>query len=144
MRFWVWSRWDVAKPVGGRVLYALMLSAIASYCYGAASDPTIEVRGNRRIDAQVIREHFHAAPVALSAPSAINAALKELYATGLFEDVKIVTSGARLIVTVVEAPVIGENLIYFVSMTRVTVTNDKCLTFQERAVAPRGNTHLLF
>jgi len=106
MRFWVWSPWDVAKPVGRRVLYALMLSAIASCCYGAASDLTIEVRGNRRIDAQAIREHFHAAPVALSAPSAINAALKELYATGLFEDVKIVTSGARLIVTVVEAPVI--------------------------------------
>ena len=105
-RFWVWSRWDVAKPVGRRVLYALMLSAIASCCYGAASDPTIEVRGNRRVDAKAIREHFHAAPVALSAPSAINAALKELYATGLFEEVKIVTSGTRLIVTVVEAPVI--------------------------------------
>ena len=106
MRFWVWLRWDIAKPVGRRVLYALMLSAIASCCYGAASDPTIEVRGNRRVDAKAIREHFHAAPVALSAPSAINAALKELYATGLFEDVKIVTAGARLIVTVVEAPVI--------------------------------------
>jgi len=106
MRFWVWSPWDVAKPVGRRVLYALMLSAIASCCYGAASDLTIEVRGNRRIDAQAIREHFRAAPDALSAPSAINAALKELYATGLFEDVKIVPSGARLIVTVVEAPVI--------------------------------------
>ena len=106
MRFWVWAWWKGAKPIGRRVLYAFVLSAIASCCYGAGSDPRIEVRGNRRIDAQAIREHFRAAPDALSAPSAINAALKELYATGLFEDVKIVPSGARLIVTVVEAPVI--------------------------------------
>src|SRR5262252_6828953 len=106
MRFWVWAWWKGAKPIGRRVLYAFVLSAIASCCYGAGSDPRIEVRGNRRIDAQAIREHFRAAPDALSAPSAINAALKELYATGLFEDVKIVPSGARLIVTVVEAPLI--------------------------------------
>jgi outer membrane protein insertion porin family len=83
-----------------------MLSAMASCCCSAASDPTIEVQGNRRIDAQAIREHFHAAPDARSGPAAINTALKELYATGLFEDVKIVPSGARLIVTVVEAPLI--------------------------------------
>jgi hypothetical protein len=38
----------------------------------------------------------------------------------------------------------NRNLIYFVSMTRVTVTNDKCRTFQERVVAPRDNTYLLF
>ena len=106
MRSWVWPWWNGAKPVSTRVLCALILSAIASCYSGAASGPTIEVQGNRRIDAQAIREHFRAAPDARSAPAVIDAALKELYATGLFEDVKIVASGPRLIVTVVEAPVI--------------------------------------
>ena len=39
-------------------------------------------------------------------PAKIDAALKALYASGLFEDVRISQSGGRLIVTVVEAPVI--------------------------------------
>jgi len=64
------------------------------------------VEGNRRTDAQAIREHFHASSDALVTPAAIDAALKELYETGLFEDVKIVRSGTHLIATVVEAPLI--------------------------------------
>jgi outer membrane protein insertion porin family len=88
------------------MLGAVMLSGLALSRAGAASDPTIVVEGNRRSDAQSIRAHFHASPDALVTPAAIDAALKELYETGLFEDVKIVRSGARLIVTVVEAPLI--------------------------------------
>src|SRR6267142_7245275 len=93
-------------PVGMRTLGALMLSALVLCPSGAASEPTIVVEGNRRTDAQAIREHFHASSDALLTPAAIDAALKELYETGLFEDVKIVRSGTHLIVTVVEAPLI--------------------------------------
>src|SRR5215471_18922728 len=78
-------------------LCAFILSAMACFDVRAATDATIEVQGNRRVDAQAIREHFHAAPDQRFTPAAIDAALKELYATGLFEDVKIVPSGARLI-----------------------------------------------
>jgi len=88
------------------MLCALMLSAIALCDGRAATDQMIEVRGNRRVDAQAIREHFHATLNSRYTPADIDAALKELYATGLFEDVKIATSGARLIVTVIEAPLI--------------------------------------
>src|SRR5215472_18665559 len=88
------------------ILSAFILSSMACFDVRAATDAAIEVQGNRRVDAQAIREHFHAAPDQRFTPAAIDAALKELYATGLFEDVKIVPSGARLIVTVVEAPVI--------------------------------------
>jgi outer membrane protein insertion porin family len=87
-----------------RLLCATVLSALA-LCSAAASEPTIVVEGNRRIDAQAIREHFHASSDGLT-PAAIDAALKALYRTGLFEDVNIIWSGARLIVTVVEAPLI--------------------------------------
>jgi outer membrane protein insertion porin family len=104
MRPRVWSRQDGTGPGGMRLLGAMMLSILA-LSSAAASEPTIEVVGNRRIGAQAIREHIHASSDGVTA-AAVDAALKELYGTGLFEDVKIVRSGARVIVTVVEAPVI--------------------------------------
>jgi hypothetical protein len=100
------SRRNGIGPAGMRVLCAAALSALALCRPGAASEPTITVEGNRRIDAQAIREHFHASSDALLTPAAIDSTLKELYQTGLFEDVKIVWSGAHVIVTVVEAPLI--------------------------------------
>src|SRR6266853_3874374 len=89
-----------------RMLRAVTLSVLAFCCPATASDPTIVVEGNRRTDAQAIREHFHASSDALLTPAAVDAGLKALYETGLFEDVKIVRSGTHLIVTVVEAPLI--------------------------------------
>src|SRR6266436_6505410 len=106
MRPKVWSRRNGMGAVGMRMLCATTLSVLALCRPGAASEPTIVVEGNRRTDAQAIREHFHASSQALLTPAAIDAALKELYETGLFEDVKIDRSGTHLIVTVVEAPLI--------------------------------------
>jgi outer membrane protein insertion porin family len=82
------------------------LSALALCRAVAAPDAAIVVEGNLRVDAQAIRGHFHDAPDGPLTPAAIDAAVKELFATGLFEDVKITPSGTHLIVTVVEAPVI--------------------------------------
>ncbi len=87
-----------------RLLRATVLSALA-LSSAAASEPTIVVEGNRRVDAQAIRERFHPSSDGLT-PAAIDGALKELYRTGLFEEVNIIRSGTRLIVTVVEAPLI--------------------------------------
>src|SRR5258705_11718449 len=86
--------------------WAAEVSVLALCRASAGSQPTIVVEGNRRTSAQAIREHFHASSDALLTPAAIDAALKELYETGLFEDVKIDRSGTHLIVTVVEAPLI--------------------------------------
>src|SRR6266403_2362546 len=106
MRPKVWSRRHSLRHGRMRVLGATTLSVLALCRASAASEPTIVVEGNRHTDAQAIREHFHASPDALLMPAAIDAALKELYETGLFEDVKIARSGTHLIVTVVEAPLI--------------------------------------
>ncbi len=106
MRPKVWSRRNGIGPAGMRMLCAAALSVLALCRPSAASEPTIAVEGNRRTDAQAIREHFHASSDALLMPAAVDAALKELYETGLFEDVKIARSGTHLIVTVVEAPLI--------------------------------------
>jgi outer membrane protein insertion porin family len=104
MRPKVWSRRHRTGTVGMRLLCGMMLSTLA-LSSAVASEPTIEVKGNRRVDAQAIRQHFHASPDGPS-PDAIDAALKELYETGLFEDVKIARFGPRVVVTVVEAPLI--------------------------------------
>jgi outer membrane protein insertion porin family len=63
----------------------------------AAPDSSIIVAGNRHIDADMIRAHFHAASDGAFDATAIDAALKSLYATGLFADVKIERQGERIL-----------------------------------------------
>src|SRR5258707_6882855 len=67
----------------------------------------IDVQGNRRIDADTVRSYFHAAPDGRFDDAARDAALKALLATGLFDKVTIERAGERLIVHLVEAPVLG-------------------------------------
>ncbi|MCC6775511.1 MAG: outer membrane protein assembly factor BamA [Hyphomicrobiales bacterium] len=72
----------------------------------AAAATEIIVQGSKRVDAEAIRSHFRPAPAGALDAAALDEGLKELYATGAFEDVRISRSGTRVIVTVVEAPLI--------------------------------------
>jgi outer membrane protein insertion porin family len=72
-----------------------------------ASANSIVVQGNRRVEAETVRSYFKAGPGERLDAAKIDAALKALYASGLFEDVHITQSGGHIIVTVVEAPVIN-------------------------------------
>lgn len=74
---------------------------------GAEQDPAITVIGNRHIGADMIRSFFHAAPDGQYDAAARDAALKALYASDLFTDVKISHEGNRILVVVVENPTIG-------------------------------------
>ena len=67
---------------------------------------SIVVEGNRRVEADTVRSYFKVAPGERLDAAKIDSALKALYASGLFQDVRISQSGGRLVVTVVEAPVI--------------------------------------
>jgi len=69
---------------------------------------SIVVEGNRRVEADTVRSYFKLAPGEHLDAAKIDAALKALYGTGLFQDVHISQSGGKLIVTVVEAPVINK------------------------------------
>ncbi|HML07647.1 MAG TPA: outer membrane protein assembly factor BamA [Xanthobacteraceae bacterium] len=101
---------------GGLVVAGLLLGGIlfgfgvgAAFGAPAESGPSaasIIVEGNRRVEAATVRSYFKVAPGERLDAAKIDAALKALYASGLFEDVRISQSGGRLIVTVVEAPVI--------------------------------------
>lgn len=57
----------------------------------------IAVRGNKRVDSETIRSYF-----AGTSPDEINKGVKDLYATGLFSDVKVSGGGANVVITVNE------------------------------------------
>ncbi len=68
---------------------------------------SIVVEGNRRVDADTVRTYFKPGPGGHLGPEQIDDALKALYATGLFSDVRINPAGGRIVVSVVENPVIN-------------------------------------
>src|ERR1700742_4680094 len=91
-----------ALPVAASLAAVLLPSAARAQTLNS-----IEVVGNRRVEVETIRSYFHAGPGgALSGP-AIDDGLKALIETGLFQDVRISRAGSRIVVTVVENPVIN-------------------------------------
>ncbi len=73
----------------------------------ASSREAIVIDGNRRVDVETIRSHFHAAPGGRYDEASRDAALKSLIATGLFESVSIDRASEKLVVRVKEAPVLA-------------------------------------
>ncbi len=84
----------------------IAIAAGASAAAGPA-DSDITVNGNRHIGADMVRSYFHPAANGHFDDEAVNAALKRLYATNLFKDVKIARDGDRILVIVTENPTIG-------------------------------------
>ena len=101
---WAWSAWSSAGCVFGAAVAAV---ATADLCWPRSP----RARSSSR--ATAASKPKPSAPISGSAPGErldsykIDQALKALYATGLFQDVRINQSGGRLIVTVVENPVIN-------------------------------------
>jgi outer membrane protein insertion porin family len=85
---------------------APLIAAVALFSASAFAAETIEVVGNRRVDAETVRSYFPAAPGGRYDEAARDAALKALVATGLFDKVTIERSGERLVVHLHEAPVL--------------------------------------
>ncbi|SDT60402.1 outer membrane protein assembly factor BamA [Bradyrhizobium canariense] len=87
-------------------LLALTSSANGASEVSAQTRDTITVEGNRRIDADTVRSYFHAAPDGRFDAESLDAALKALIATGLFDHVAIDHAGERLVVHLTEAKVL--------------------------------------
>jgi outer membrane protein insertion porin family len=73
----------------------------------AQSVAAITVEGNRRVEAETVRSYFKPGANGTLDTAAVDDGLKALIETGLFADVKIDHQGGRLVVRVVENPVIG-------------------------------------
>jgi outer membrane protein insertion porin family len=103
--------------VRGGFVAALILFAVpvvTTLAGGLVSSPaaaqtvaSIVVEGNRRVESDTIRSYFKPGPGGALDAGRIDDGLKALIETGLFQDVKINRAGGRLVVTVIENPVIG-------------------------------------
>ncbi len=85
---------------------AVLFAATAAAQSSAIRD--ISVSGNRRVEPETVRSYLKFAVGDAYDPAKVDASIKALFATGLFSDVRIDRSGADVIVTVVENPVINQ------------------------------------
>src|SRR6267142_796305 len=92
---------------GGLVAALMMFAVLVSSPAVAQTVSSIEVEGNRRVEVETIRSYFKPGPGGRLDQGSIDDGLKALIETALFQDVKINQAGGRLVVTVVENPVIG-------------------------------------
>lgn len=97
---------SVALVASGTAGFSLASVSVAE----AAVVSRIEVRGNTRVDAQTIRDNIDIRPGKAFTSADIDAAVKRLFAMGLFSDVRIHQSGSTLIVQVKERSVVNNVL----------------------------------
>src|SRR5712672_1258246 len=98
----------VASAVLGGVLFCTLAASVGTAQHARAQSASqIVVEGNKRVEADTIRSYFRAGGGDRLDAARIDAGLKALYATGLFQDVKINQAGGRVIVSVIENPVIN-------------------------------------
>ncbi len=108
-------RMNVGMRVRGGLLAALVMFAmplVATMAVGFSSAlaqtvDSIQVEGNRRVETSTIRSYFKPGPGGHLDQGHIDDGLKGMIETGLFQDVRINQAGGRIVVTVIENPVIG-------------------------------------
>ena len=93
--------------LGGILVGAGSVTVAFSGAAVAQTVNSIVVEGSRRVEADTIRSYFKPGPGGRIGPEQEDEALKALVATGLFSDVRINHAGGRIVVTVVENPVIN-------------------------------------
>ena len=86
---------------------SLLLLGSSDVVLAQSAQPRIDVEGNRRVEADTIRSYIRVGPNDRVDAAKLDLALKALYETGLFQDVRITPLNGRILVTVVENPVIN-------------------------------------
>jgi outer membrane protein insertion porin family len=109
-------RWTLGRGLFAAflVLCSVPLSLGVSACFGdlyASAQGTvirsIVVEGNRRVEPETVRSYLTFSSGDAYDPAEINQSLKTLFATGLFQDVRIRRSGSTIVVIVAENPIIS-------------------------------------
>ena len=95
--------WLVAAVAGGGIVMTVTAGPAAAQTVVSA----VVVEGNRRVDAESIRAYAHIRPGERVDAGRIDEAYKALIGTGLFEDVRLNMVGSRLVISVIENPVIN-------------------------------------
>jgi outer membrane protein insertion porin family len=87
-------------------LLAAVIGCLLSPAPAIAGAASIAVEGNRRVDADTVRSYFRADTEGRYDAAAVDAGLKALIATGLFDDVRIAHEGERIVIHLSEAKVV--------------------------------------
>ncbi len=85
----------------------LSLSTLSMVCAETISIQRITISGNKRIESDTILSYIRIKPGQTATDDDVNQALKELFATGFFNDVKVSVEGDNLVVSVEENPIIN-------------------------------------
>jgi outer membrane protein insertion porin family len=100
----------VALTAGMVFSASLFVQVAAVTAAHAAVVSSISVQGNQRVDAETIRGNIGIQPGRSFSAADIDEAVKRLFATGLFSDVRVTQSGGTLVVQVEEYPVVNQVL----------------------------------
>ncbi len=103
--------------VGGMavaLVFAGAVSGVGDFSAARAQDSStgiviteIAVQGNQRIESDTVRSYMLLRPGVPYDPSIADASLKQLFGTGLFADITLRQEGSRVIVSVVENPIVN-------------------------------------
>ncbi|WP_274424144.1 outer membrane protein assembly factor BamA [Chelativorans sp. YIM 93263] len=99
-----------ALSAGLVVSGAMVVNTLSVVAAEAATVSRIEVRGNQRVDADVVRNQVGISPGESFTNTDVNDAVKRLFATGMFSDVSVQQSGNTLVVTVEENAIVNQVL----------------------------------
>src|SRR3979409_2694674 len=98
----------LAGLVLGGVIVGGATASVTTATYAVAQGASqIAVEGNRRVESDTIRSYFRLAPGERLDALKVDEGVKALFATGLFQDVRPVFNGNRLLITVVENSVLS-------------------------------------
>lgn len=86
----------------------LVLPSALTFAQGTAVFSRIDVSGNQRIESDTIRVFSGIEPGEPVTPEQLNLAVRNLFETGLFEDVQVMPEAGRLVITVKENPTINQ------------------------------------
>jgi outer membrane protein insertion porin family len=100
----------VALSAGLIVTGSVAVNLASSGVVQAAVVNNIDVRGNQRVDASTIRGNIGIRPGTNVTNQEVDDAVRRLFATGLFSDVRISQSGSTLIVQVEEYSIVNQVL----------------------------------
>ncbi len=109
--------WDLMRAASAVVMLAIAASALVGTAHfgvvteaHAAVVSSIEVRGNQRVDDETIRNYVDIKPGVSFDNGDVDEAVKRLFATGLFSDVRVSRVGRTLVVTVEEYAIVNQVL----------------------------------
>jgi outer membrane protein insertion porin family len=108
-------RWTLARGL----LAALLVVSTVSLSLGLSASfgdlsahaqgviQTIRVEGSRRVEPETVRSYLSFSEGVTYDPALIDESLKTLFATGLFQDVRIRRDGGTIVVIIVENPIVS-------------------------------------